>query len=73
MKHAEPPVMEVNVQEIPKQVVPMKKEVHANVSFCSECGNKFSETMIRQLTTKGQVFCVHCGAILNTNPIEVVM
>jgi hypothetical protein len=73
MKHAEPLTMEVNVQEIPKQIVPMKKEVHTDVSFCSECGNKFSETMINQLATKGQVFCVHCGAILNTNPIEVVM
>jgi len=73
MKHAEPPAIEVNIQEIPKQVVPLKREVHADVSFCSECGNRFSETMIHQLDTQGRAFCIHCGAILNTNPIEVLI
>ena len=73
LKHAEPSMVEVSVQEIPKQVVPMKREVHANVSFCSQCGNKYSETMIHQLNTEGRAFCIHCGEGLTANPIEIVI
>ena len=73
IKQAEPPKVEVSVQVIPKQIVPMKKEVHADVSFCSQCGNKYSETMIHQLQTEGRAFCIHCGEGLTANPIEIVI
>ena len=35
--------------------------VPAGVSFCSECGSKYTDTMFHQLTTKGTAYCVHCG------------
>jgi hypothetical protein len=73
MKQAEVPELEMVAQEIPKQVVPMKKEVQANVSFCSQCGTKYSETMVHQLDTQGRAFCVHCGEGLTANPIEVAI
>lgn len=73
MEHAEAPELEKVVQEIPKQVVPMKKKAHTNVSFCSQCGTKFSETMVHQLNAQGRAFCIHCGEGLTTNPIEAAI
>ncbi len=67
----EVPEVEATVQEIPKQVIPMKTEVHGSVSFCSQCGNKYSDSVKHQLTTQGQAFCVHCGEGLTANPIEI--
>ncbi len=69
----EAPKVEATVQEIPKQAVPMKKEVHGSVSFCSQCGTQYSESVKHQLTTQGQAFCVHCGEGLTANPIEIAI
>jgi hypothetical protein len=73
LKQAEVPELEIVAQEIPKQVVPMKKEVQVNAFFCSQCGTKYSETMIHQLDTQGRAFCIHCGEGLTANPIEVAI
>ncbi len=65
--------VEATVQEIPKQVVPMKTEVHGSVSFCNQCGTKYTESVKHQLTTQGQAFCAHCGEGLTTNPIDIAI
>jgi hypothetical protein len=54
-KNDESPVI---VKEIPKTIIYPETQ---SISFCSECGSKFSESMMAQLNTKGQVFCIHCG------------
>ena len=46
------------------QNAPIQKamqSVHAEVSFCSECGNKFTDSMLRTLSEKNEAFCIHCG------------
>jgi len=65
--------VEVSAPVIEKQVVSVQKPQPSAISFCSECGNKFSESMITQLKTRGRTFCIHCGEGLTDNPIEVVI
>jgi DNA-directed RNA polymerase subunit RPC12/RpoP len=35
--------------------------VNPDVAFCSECGSKFSSSMIQTLSNKEFVYCIHCG------------
>jgi len=39
--------------------------------FCSECGNKFTDSMKGLLTSKGAVFCPFCGKDFKSQLIEV--
>ena len=50
-KHPEPIIL------VPKTYQP----VNPDVTFCSECGSKFSDSMIRTFSNKGFVYCIHCG------------
>ena len=36
--------------------------VRPEVSFCSECGNKFTDTMTQSLSETGVAYCIHCGS-----------
>ena len=62
------------VQQVPPQVivikqaeetiVPIQKTVQTvrpEVTFCSECGNKFSDSMVQTLSERGVAYCIHCG------------
>jgi len=45
-------------------IVPIQKSeqvVHAEVAYCSECGNKFTDSMIQSLSERGVAYCIHCG------------
>ena len=35
--------------------------VNPDVMYCTECGNRFTESMTHQLNVQGIAFCVHCG------------
>ncbi len=51
------------VEEEP--IVPIQKTpqvVHPEITFCSECGNKFTDTMLESLSTSGVAYCIHCGS-----------
>ena len=72
-KQGEPPKVEEEAPVIEKQVVLVPRQEPVVASFCSQCGAKFSETMVHQLATKGKAYCVHCGEGLTANPIEVVI
>ncbi|MHA1885695.1 MAG: hypothetical protein ACW96S_11620 [Promethearchaeota archaeon] len=71
----------VQKQETPPQVeqqsepiAPIQKihqPVNPDVSFCSECGNRFSDSMVRALSTKGDVFCIHCGSHFIANSMKM--
>ncbi|MFX0077101.1 MAG: hypothetical protein ACFE96_16775 [Candidatus Hermodarchaeota archaeon] len=45
-------------------IVPIQKSeqvVHAEVAYCSECGNRFTDSMIQSLSERGVAYCIHCG------------
>jgi len=54
--------------EIPKTIIYPEPQ---NISFCSECGSKFSESMMAQLNSKGQVFCIHCGKGIHVDAANI--
>lgn len=52
------------VSEPIQQQVPVQKTfqaVHPEIAYCTECGNRFTNSMIHTLSDKGFVYCVHCG------------
>jgi hypothetical protein len=56
------------------QKTPVQKtiqSVHSEVSFCSECGNKFTDSMIRTLSEKNTAYCIHCGKGYQANSIGI--
>lgn len=62
------------VEEEPEPITPIQKSyqvVQPDVTFCSECGNKFSDTMIQALSTKGAVYCVYCGKGFQSNSLKI--
>ncbi|MFX1237250.1 MAG: hypothetical protein ACFFAS_06225 [Promethearchaeota archaeon] len=42
-----------------------------NITFCNECGNKFTNSMKNQYNSKGQVYCVHCGNMIYSATIDI--
>ncbi|MFX0023094.1 MAG: hypothetical protein ACFE9S_12275 [Candidatus Hermodarchaeota archaeon] len=59
----QPPQQPPQVEEEP--IVPIQKSsqlVRPEVTFCSECGNKFTDTMLESLSTTGVAYCIHCGS-----------
>jgi len=64
-QQVQPQISKTIIQNVPIQKT--IQEVHTEVSFCSECGNKFSNSMFHTLSEKGMVFCIHCGKGFQTN------
>ncbi len=53
------------VKEEEEPIVPIQKApqlVHPEITFCSECGNKFTDTMLQSLSETGVAYCIHCGS-----------
>ncbi len=65
----QPQLREQIIQKAPIQK--NSREVHAEVTFCSECGKKFSGSMIQTLSENDVVYCIHCGKGFQANPIIV--
>lgn len=62
------------VEKQPEPITPIQKTYkskNSDVSFCSECGSKFSDSMIQALSTKGDVFCIHCGSHFMSDPMII--
>jgi len=62
------PTQEQQVQPQVKQeeepiVVIQKCEqiVQPEVAYCSECGNRFTDSMLQTLSERGVAYCIHCG------------
>ncbi len=73
------PVKQTSIENVtPQQPIQVKTPVGrpyqdpARISFCNECGAKFTRRMSEQIDTKGQVYCVHCGNMIYTMPIDIV-
>ncbi len=64
-QQVQPQISKTIIQNVPIQKT--KQEVHPEVTFCSECGNKFSNSMFHTLSEKGVVYCIHCGKGFQTN------
>jgi hypothetical protein len=59
----QPTQQQPQVEEEP--IVPIQKTpqvVHPEITFCSECGSKFTDTMFESLSTSGVAYCIHCGS-----------
>ncbi|MFW9999196.1 MAG: hypothetical protein ACFE9Q_05170 [Candidatus Hodarchaeota archaeon] len=53
---------EIQQQEEP--IVQHQKSIQIirpEVAYCSECGNKFTGSMLQTLQERGVAFCIHCG------------
>ncbi|MFW9823711.1 MAG: hypothetical protein ACFFE4_12280 [Candidatus Thorarchaeota archaeon] len=64
----------IRVEKEPEPIIPTQKTyqpVNPDVVFCSECGSKFSESMIKTLSNKGFVYCIHCGKGFQTNSMKI--
>lgn len=62
VQQASPQVRQVKQEEEP--IVPIQKTiqiVQPEVTFCNECGNKFTDSMLQTLSDRGVAFCIHCG------------
>ena len=45
-------------------IVPIQKSeqiVRPEVAYCSECGNRFTDSMLQSLSENGFAYCIHCG------------
>ena len=47
------------------------QHIQPDAMFCTECGTKFTDTMMHTLSNRESVFCIHCGKGLQSNPIEI--
>ncbi len=59
-----PPQQPAQVKE-EEPIIPIQKStqlVRPEVTFCSECGNKFTDTMTQSLSETGVAYCIHCGS-----------
>jgi hypothetical protein len=75
------PIKEVLEEEVqaptykePEEEKRIQKEyqlLQQNAMFCSDCGNKFTERMIEQISQNGAAFCVNCGKGYRLHEIEV--
>ncbi|MFX0003396.1 MAG: hypothetical protein ACFE9C_10245 [Candidatus Hodarchaeota archaeon] len=58
-----PQQQQPQVEEEP--IIPIQKSpqmVRPEVTFCSECGSKFTDTMLQSLSNTGVAYCIHCGS-----------
>lgn len=71
-KQPTPP--QVIVVKESEPITPIQKTyqtVHSDISFCSECGSPFSDTMIQTLSNKGFVYCIRCGHGFQANSMKI--
>jgi hypothetical protein len=60
------------IEKPPEPITPVQKTyqtINPDVAFCSECGSKFSDSMVQTLSNKGFVYCIHCGKGFQSNSI----
>ncbi|MFX1502608.1 MAG: hypothetical protein ACFFDH_16725 [Promethearchaeota archaeon] len=53
-----------HVKQEQEPIVPVQQSeqlVRPEVAYCSECGNKFSDSMLQTLQERGTAYCIHCG------------
>ena len=73
------PGSQVQQNQIPTNVQIVQKtpsrqtyqEVLPEAIFCSECGNKFSDSMLHTLSEKNVGYCIHCGKGFQANSIGI--
>jgi len=62
------------VEKEPEPIIPVQRTyqtVHPEVAFCSECGSQFSESMVQTLSSRGFVYCIHCGNGFQVNSMKI--
>ncbi|MFW9882236.1 MAG: hypothetical protein ACFFG0_54940 [Candidatus Thorarchaeota archaeon] len=62
------------IQRESESIIPVQRTyqiVQSDVAFCSECGSQFSDSMIQTLSSKGFVYCIHCGKGFQANSMKI--
>ena len=62
------------VDRQPEPIIPVQKTyqtINPDVAFCSECGSKFSDSMVRTLSNNDLVYCIHCGKGFQNRSINI--
>ena len=62
------------VERQPEPIIPVQKTyqtINPDVAFCSECGSKFSDSMVQTMSNNGSVYCVHCGKGFQSKSIPI--
>lgn len=62
------------VEKQPEPIISVQKTyqtIKPDVAFCSECGSKFSESMVQTFSNNGFVHCIHCGKGFQSRSINV--
>ncbi|MFX1310472.1 MAG: hypothetical protein ACFE9M_07920 [Promethearchaeota archaeon] len=52
------------VKQEEEPIIPIQKSeqiVRPEVAYCTECGNRFTDSMLQSLSEKGVAYCIHCG------------
>ena len=52
------------VKQEEEPIVPIQTSeqiVRPEVAYCSECGNRFTDSMLQTLSERGVAYCIHCG------------
>jgi len=52
------------VKQEQEPILPIQQsvqKVRSEVAYCSECGNKFTDSMLQTLQESGVAYCIHCG------------
>lgn len=63
-EHASPQQVPPQIVQEEEPIVPIQKSeqvVRSEVAYCSECGNRFTDTMLQSLSERGVAYCIHCG------------
>ncbi len=58
----------------PEPIAPVQKnyqQIEPDAIFCTECGSKYTDSMMHTLSNNESVFCIHCGKGFQSNPIEI--
>ena len=45
--------------------------IQKKIIFCTECGKRFSEKMVRKILLNGNVYCVNCGKEITLNEFQI--
>jgi hypothetical protein len=58
----QPTAPQVKQEEEPIVLIQKSEQiVRPEVAYCSECGNRFTDSMLQTLYERGVAYCIHCG------------
>ena len=62
------------IKQEEEPIIPIQKTYQTipnEVAYCSECGNRFTDSMLQTLSSKGTAYCIHCGKGFQANSMGI--